>query len=82
MELPADIRDGLDRARQLHDRAASDYTKCLEFNKLMGELLDKLEDAGQAKLADQVMTLLIDCNPKEGSKCEHAERIGKKVGKM
>ncbi|MEW6490407.1 MAG: hypothetical protein AB1578_21165 [Thermodesulfobacteriota bacterium] len=43
--LPHDVRSGLARAREIHDRAASDYAKCLEFNALLAGLPDRLEDA-------------------------------------
>lgn len=80
--IPSDIREDLEKAVLLHQRATSDYEKCVEFNKLMSGLLDRLEDAGCNKASDKVMGILIDCNPKPGSQCEKATRIGEKIKKL
>ena len=80
--IPPNIREDLEKAACLHQRAASDYEKCVEFNKLMSDLLGRLEDAGCNKTSDKVMSILIDCNPKQGSQCEKAARIGEKVQKF
>ena len=81
-ELPDDIRKDLEKACSLHQRATSDYEKCVEFNKLTSNLLGRLEDAGQYRLADRVMTILLDCNPKEGSSCDKASLTGERVKKF
>ena len=80
--IPHDIEADLEKAALLHQRASSDYEKCLEFNKLMSDLLGRLEDAGCYKTADKVMGILIDCNPKQGSQCDKAARIEDKVKKI
>ncbi len=80
--LPDDIKEDLEKAAILHQRASSDYEKCVQFNKLMSDLLGRLEDAGCNKTADKVMTILLDCNPKQGSQCEKASRIGDKMKKF
>ena len=80
--LPQDIEDDLEKAASLHQRASSDYEKCVEFNKLMSDILGRLEDARCYKTADKVMGILIDCNPKQGSQCEKASRIGDKMKKF
>jgi len=80
--VPQDIREDLEKAAVLHQRASSDYEKCLEFNKLMSDLLGRLEDAGCYKAADKVMGILIDCNPKKGAQCEKASRVGEKMKKF
>ena len=81
-ELPEDIEKDLEKACILHQRATSDYQKCVEFNKLMADLLGRLEDGGHGRLADRVMTILIDCNPKEGSNCDKASISGERVKKF
>ena len=81
-ELPDDIQKDLERACGLHQRATSDYEKCVEFNKLMSDLLARLEDAGHYRLADRVMTILLDCNPKDGSSCEKTSITGERVKKF
>jgi hypothetical protein len=80
--IPKEIRKDLEKAAKLHRRATSDYDKCVEFNKMMSELLGRLEDAGCNKTSDKVMSILIDCNPKQGSQCDKATRIGDKVKKL
>jgi len=80
-DIPEKLRKDLAKAALLHQRAASDYEKCQEFNKLMSDLLARLEDAGCFKTADKVMSILIDCNPKPGSRCDKATRITDKMKK-
>ncbi len=81
-EIPPELRAALDRAVRLHERVAADFEKCQEFNRLMSELLGRLEDAGCDRTAGRVMGILIDCNPKQGSQCDKATRIGDKVRKL
>ena len=81
-ELPDDIEKDLQEACSLHERATSDYEKCVEFNKLTSDLLARLEDAGHYRLADRVMTILLDCNPKEGSSCGKASITSERVKKF
>lgn len=80
--IPNDIKKDLAKAVSLHQRASSDYQKCLEFSKLMSDLLARLEDAGCDRTADRVMTILLDCQPKEGTHCEKATLIGEKMKKF
>jgi hypothetical protein len=80
--IPPDIEADLERAAILHQRASSDYEKCREFSKLMSDILARLEDAHCYKAADKVMAILIDCNPKQGTQCEKATRIGEKMKKF
>lgn len=81
-EIPADILKDIEKANSLHQRATSDYQKCVEFNKLMSDILRRLEDAGCTRMADKVMGILLDCNPREGSSCDNATRIADKVKKL
>lgn len=78
-EIPEDIKKDLAKACNLHLRASSDYAKCVEFSKLMSDLLARLEDAGCYRTADRVMTILLDCQPKDGAHCEKATLIGEKM---
>ena len=81
-DLPDDIQKDLQKACCLHERATSDYEKCIEFNKLTSNLLARLEDEGHYRVADRMMTILLDCNPKEGSSCEKASITGERVKKF
>ena len=78
-EIPEDIKKDLDRAAELHQRTASDYAKCVEFNKLMSNVLARLEDADCSRTADKVMGILLECNPREGCHCDNSTRIGEKM---
>ena len=81
-QLPDEIRKDLDRARALHDRAVADYAKCTEFSKLLSDVLYRLEDDGYNRTADKVMTMLLDCNPKEGAHCDKSTLVAEKIKKL
>jgi len=81
-KIPDDIKNDLERACTLHQRAVSDYAQCVEFNKLMVALLARLEDAGCFKAADKIMTILLNCNPKEGSNCEKSTQVAEQMKKF
>ena len=80
--LSDDLKKELLLAAGLHERAVSDYAKCVEFNRLMAGLLDRLEENDQAGLAEKVMGILINCQPKEGSHCEKASLVENQMQKI
>jgi hypothetical protein len=80
--IPQDLKNKLARAARLHQRASADYEKCQEFNRLMSDLLGRLEDAGCYRTAGKVMGILLDCNPKSGSQCDKATRVGETMKKL
>lgn len=80
--LPADIKKDLAEAISLHQRASADHQKCLEFNKLMADLLGRLEDAGCDRTADRVMGILLDCQPKDGAHCDKSSLVAEKMKKF
>lgn len=81
-KIPADIKKDLENAATLHQRATSDYNKCVEFNKTMSNILARLEDAGCYRTADKVMTILLSCAPKEGSSCDKATIAGEQMQRL
>jgi len=81
-KIPHDIKKGLEEACRLHDRAVSDSEKCSEFSKTMSNLLARIEDAGSFRIADQIMTVLLNCNPKEGTHCDKATQVAEKMKKL
>ncbi len=81
-KIPDDIKKDLEKAADLHQRATSDYAKCLEFSKLMSDLLARLEDAGCHRTADRVMGILLDCQPREGAHCDKSTLVGEKMKKF
>jgi len=80
--LPDDLEKDLLRAAKLHERAVSDYASCVEFNRLMADLLDRLEEEDCSSLAEKVMGILINCQPKEGSHCEKASLVENQMQKI
>ena len=80
--IPENIKKGLAQAAELHQRTSADFEKCQEVNRLMSDLLGRLEDAGCYRTADRVMSILLDCNPKQGTKCDNSTRIADKVQKL
>jgi hypothetical protein len=81
-KIPDNIRKALQKASALHQRAVSDYAQCIEFSKTMSETLVALEDANCIKTADKVMSILINCNPKEGAHCDNSALVGEKMKKI
>ena len=81
-KISDDIKKDLEKACVLHQRAVSDYAKCVEFSKIMSDLLARLEDADCFRTADKVMTVLLDCNPKEGAHCDKATLVGERMKKF
>ncbi len=80
--IPQDIQDDLKKAASLHERTSSDYLKCVEFSKLMSDILGRLEDIGCDRMADRTMGILLDCNPKEGAHCDNSMRVGDRMQKI
>ena len=81
-KIAHDILKDLEKARELHDRAVSDYTRCQAFSRLMSDILARLEDNRCFDAADRVMSILLDCNPKTGSHCDKAALVGKAVSRL
>jgi hypothetical protein len=81
-EVPDDITDDLEKACILHERAVSDYAQCMEFSKLMSDVLARLEDARCYDTADKVMSVLLDCNPKIGAHCDKATIVAQVTKKL
>ncbi len=77
-QIPDDIKKDLECACDLHHRAVSDYAKCVKFSKIMSDVLVRLEDAECDHIAGKVMSILIECNPKEGTLCDKATLVGEK----
>ena len=80
--LPDNIQKDLEKLRSLHQRATSDHNQCQEFSKLMSTLLSELEDNGYFDMADKVMSILLDCNPKIGAHCDKATIVSQKMTKL
>ncbi len=74
--LSNEIIKALDCVCTLHEQAVCNHDKCREFSEQLSELLDRLEDLGYFRTADRVMSVLMNCSPKEASHCEKATLVG------
>ncbi len=81
-DIPDHIRKDLVKACILHEQAVSDYEKCMEFSKLMSDALARLEDAKCWDMADKVMSILLDCNPKIGAHCDKSTIVAQATKKL
>jgi len=60
---------------QLHEQAICNHDKCREFSEILSEPLVKLEDMKFYQTFDLLMSILINCKPKEASHCEKANIV-------
>lgn len=74
--VPKDIVKDLQFVCQLQEQAVCNHDKCREFSERLSGLLVKLEDMKFYRLADRLMSILLNCNPKEASHCEKANLVG------
>lgn len=81
-KIPENIHKALKKASALHQRAVSDYAQCMEFGKIMSDTLVELEDADCVKTANKVMSILIECNPREGAHCDKSVLVAEKMKKF
>ncbi len=81
-KIPNDIKEDLKKACILHERAVSDYAQCMEFSKLLTDILARLEDVHCYQMADKVMSVLLDCNPKIGAHCEKSTVVAQVIKKL
>lgn len=74
--IPSDIVTDLQSISQLHEQAVCNHDKCREFSERLSELLVGLEDMKFYRTADRLMSILINCKPKEAPHCENATIVG------
>ncbi|MDQ1251495.1 MAG: hypothetical protein QG646_601 [Euryarchaeota archaeon] len=74
--LPNDIIYNLQFISQLHEQAVCNHDKCREFSDILSNLLVRLEDMKFYRTADRLMSVLLNCKPKEASHCEKANLVG------
>jgi hypothetical protein len=75
-KIPEDVIKDLEFLCQLHEQAVCDHDKCREFSENLSELLIRLEDMEFYRSADRIMSILLNCKPKEASHCEKANLVG------
>jgi hypothetical protein len=69
---PTDILKDLQYICQLHEHAVCNHDKCRGFSEILSELFVKLGDVKFYQTADRLMSILINCKPKEALHCEKA----------
>ena len=74
--IPARYVKDLQSVCQLHEQAVCNHDKCREFSESLSGLLVKLEDLKFYRIADRLMSILLNCKPKEASHCEKANLVG------
>lgn len=74
--IPADVIKDLQLLCQLHEQAVCDNEKCRKFSENLSELLITLEDMDFYRLADRLMSVLLNCKPKEAPHCDKANLVG------
>jgi len=75
-KIPEDVVKDLQLLCQLHEQAVCNHEKCREFSERLSDLLMTLEDMEFYRLADRLMSVLLNCKPKEASHCEKANLVG------
>jgi hypothetical protein len=75
-KLPSEFIKELEHVSRLHEQAVCDHEKCREFSENLSNLLVRLEDLKYYRAADRLMSILINCSPKEASHCEKATLVG------
>ncbi|AAM07280.1 TPA: hypothetical protein HA338_13235 [Methanosarcina acetivorans] len=78
-KLPREVIEELERVSRLHEQAVCDHEKCREFSENLSDVLVRLEDMKFYKTADKLMSVLINCKPKEASHCEKATMVGEMI---
>jgi hypothetical protein len=73
--IPKKILNDLQHVCQLHEQTVCNHDKCREFSEILSELLARLEDMEFYRTADRLMSILINCKPKEASHCEKANIV-------
>ncbi len=73
--IPNEILKDLQHLCQLHQQAVCNHDKCRGFSEILSELLVRLEDMKFYQTADRLMSILINCKPKEASHCEKANIV-------
>lgn len=75
-KLPPEFVEELECVSRLHEQAVCDHEKCREFSERLSAFLVRIEDMKYYRTADRLMSILINCSPKEASHCEKATLVG------
>jgi hypothetical protein len=81
-KLPPEYIKELEYVNRLHEQAVCNKEKCREFGERLSVLLVRIEDMKFYRTADRLMSILINCSPKEASHCEKATLVGEMMKEM
>ena len=74
--IPNEVINELQSISRLHEQAVSNHDKCREFSEKLSDFVIEIEDIKLYRMADKLMSILINCKPKEASHCEKANLVG------
>jgi hypothetical protein len=74
--IPNEVIQELQSISYLHEQAVSNHDKCREFSEKLSDFLIRLEDMKLYGTADKLMSILLNCKPKEASHCEKSNLVG------
>jgi hypothetical protein len=74
--IPSEVIQELHSISLLHEQAVNNHDKCREFSEKLSDFILRLEDLKLYRLVDKLMSILINCKPKEASHCEKANLVG------
>jgi len=74
--IPNKVIQELQSISYLHEQAVSNHDKCREFSEELSDFVVRLEDMKLYRISDKLMSILINCKPKEASHCEKANLVG------
>ncbi len=80
--IPEEIVKNLQSVCQLHEQAICNHEKCREFSENLSALLVRLEDMKYYRTADRLMSILLNCKPKEASHCDKANLVGEMMKRV
>ncbi len=74
--IPNKVIQELQSISYLHEQAVRNHDKCREFGEKLSDFVVRLEDMKLYRISDKLMSILINCKPKEASHCEKANLVG------
>jgi hypothetical protein len=74
--IPSEVIQELHSISLLHEQAVNNHDRCREFSEKLSDFIIRLEDLKLYRLVDKLMSILINCKPKEASHCEKANLVG------
>jgi hypothetical protein len=77
--IPNEVIQELQSISYLHEQAVSNQDKYRDFSEKLSDFVIRLEDLRLYRTADKLMSILLNCKPKEASHCEKANLVGEMI---